>query len=751
MKILQFTFTTILAGAAMLASVLSCRKEEVLIPSITLDKTSVNVSADGGSYTAVYRMENSERLPEAVPSADWISDVTVVDDISFTFKIEANPGTESRTAGITLSLPGAEDCVLTVVQEGSEGGSEHPEEDLKVEVNNITSFTADVRITPASDTLTYVVLTGEKSEIDSYANDADLIEYNLGVFEETADYYGVSLEYFLENSLLHCGETVGTMTTFEPEHDYYIYAYGLTKQAQVTTDVVKTPFATPPVKQYDTSIDFVVDRTGTREIQLTVKPESYEYRYLAGYFTEAEFETVAADFIPFMIQETQMVINMNTQLGNPMTWETVTTCGDSTINAAGLTSGSTYVFWAFGVENGYSNTELFSKTVTTNTVQVTDDCGFDAEILKEDTYGVNFKVTPTSPDTRYVVMLVEATDIIGLENSAIADACINSLNSQGIDWTNDSQIRQGEITDTYTGLTPLTTYDLVIFGVNSEGERTTEVVLEPFTTTEVPQSDMTFEINVTETAYSYVTLSITPSVKDEEYMYGLIPLELYQSLGSDPNTVRDQLIAHQSDYAFSSTTGDMEQSLRTDMQYNFIKPGETYIAFAFGCSYWHPTTDMYTLKCSTPERTVSDARVDIILTVFDGNDMVAYDPAAYPAETYKDNAVVLIQFQPNSETATWYGWTETRSADYMNGLNYDILLGAIKSNGTFFNSPTAGSSSGVIPWDYQNYSVLSLGVDENGVDGEPVIKSLCISRDQAVEFDPSVLGTPVAVPFRAAN
>ena len=136
--------------------------------------------------------------------------------------------------------------------------------------------------------------------------------------------------------------------------------------------------------------------------------------------------------------------------------------------------------------------------------------------------------------------------------------------------------------------------------------------------------------------------------------------------------------------------------------------------------------------------------MDIEITVYNGDDFVAYDPVTYPEDKYGNQAVVYIRFLPNQATASWYGWMETRSAEYMEGLNYDILLGAIKDRGTYFDSPAAGTTVGVLPWDYQNVSVLSLGVDADGVDGTPVIRSLCVSRDDAEDFDPSVLGAHAA-------
>lgn len=732
-------------AAAFAVMATGCKQKEESVPVLSIEQETLDVPAKGGTYTLSYGIENAAygSLPEISSGEDWIQDPCVNDDLTFTFAVDRNESEEAREGSLTLSYPGAEDRVLQVMQAGAEGASEPEEtEDLVLKVENITAISADITVTPASDTLTYVLLNGLKGDIDSYADDAALIEYNLSIFQSAADSYGVSLEYLLKEALLRSGVTNTTMDTFVPETDYYIYAYGIDQFCNVTTKVYKEPFVTSAVTQYDTNIDIVVNEIGTREIKASFRPESTEYRYLAGYFTEEEF-SAAGDFIPFMINETNTVIYMNNALGNEMTWNDVTYVGDYDVDATGLQSECEYVFWAFGVEEGYSNTVLFSKNVTTKAVEITDDCDFTVEILSTGTYSVDFTVTPSSASTRYVALVSASVDLVGLSGNAIADACINSLNEQGIDWSGNELIYQGTQTLQYEDLQPNSSYNLIFFGVNTEGERTTEVVLQQFMTEAVEQSDMEFDIKVTAVDYANITVDIIPTVKDEGYVYGVIPYEMYESFGMDADAMLTELSSNYTKYAFYSGTSDITgYKIYSDVQYNYIKPGRRYVVFAFGQSYWYPTTGLYTVECSTPEREVSGAKVDIILTVFDGDEMTAYDPVAYPKDRYAGNAVIHIQFQPNSEVAEWYGWLESRSADYMSGVNYDILLQAIKTNGSYFSSPTPGTTTGILPWGYQNYSVLSLGVDADGLDGEPVIESLCVTRDQAVPFDPDVLQAP---------
>lgn len=723
--------------SAVSALLAGCRQEE-LTPLLVLEETQYSIPAEGGTFRVSYRIENASTLPSAASEDSWLTEVTVVDNTIFEFTAEANTLPDSREGSIVLSCPGAEDVELTVVQASSEY-EEDTDVALRLEVSNVTSFTADVKVTPASDTLTFVMLTRPRAEVDAFDDDDLLVQSDIAVFQETADYYGVSLEYFLSNSgVLYSGEISGTMTTFSPEQEYYVYTYGLNTDAELTTEVFKEQVTTPAVQQYDAEIEFLSNEIDTRSMDVTVRPGSTDFRYLAGYFTEDEFNSID-DFIPFMIEETELVIYMNNALGIEMTWEDVTYNGDTRLQASGLYSGSNYVWYAFGVEQGYSNTSLFNTVVRTADVEIVDDCSFEVSIQEADTYSVSFTVSPSSSSTRYLAMVSETASLEGLSDEYIADACINSLDSENMDWTSDPIIRQGMLSEEYDGLAPVTDYSIIVFGVNESGERTTEVVIENFRTSEVPMSDMSLEINVTDMSYSSVTVDIRPSIEGEDYVYGIMTSEQYMALGGDPETVRDSIALNGADYSVASADGDVQTNLYLDIEYGFIVPGQDYVVFAFGCSYWYPTTDLYVCEITTPEREVSDAFVETVLTVFNGDDLVAYDPDKYPSETYSGQAAVYIRLIPNSDVSSYYQWIELRSADYMNGLNYDVLLAAIKSNGTYYGDASPRAFIGAVPWEYQNYCMITLGVDASGADGAPLITSLCLSEDQAVPFDPDIV------------
>ena len=321
-----------------------------------------------------------------------------------------------------------------------------------------------------------------------------------------------------------------------------------------------------------------------------------------------------------------------------------------------------------------------------------------------------------------------------------------------------SSLFSGYREETFDGLVPNSGYTFVAFGVDEKGERTTDVGIFKFSTAEVPRSDMTFRVSVESADYSSITVSVSPSSQDETYVMGIITEAQYQSLGSDPDAVAEDACRNNTDHALYQNQGEVSQRIYYDYDYDFVRPGTVYYVFVFGCSYWNQTTDVTLVRCETPEREVSDASVRIDVTVYDGNDLVEFDPEKYPASTWSDIAALRIEFIPTSGTDHWYGWIEERSAEYMQGLNLDVLLGAIKANGSRFPGTSSGVSVLGVPWNYSNCAALALGVDADGKDGDPVIVSLEADRSQIAEFEPelfsgssSASSVPLSSSFTAAE
>lgn len=738
-KYLHFVFAAIIAALFW-----SCHKETGLQPVIRILSVP-EIACDGTSGSISYSVENAVDGKSAVPSCEesWISSFEEDEEGVITFTVTENESDESRTAVVTLSYPGAQNVEAKVVQAGQ--GDANPDEALVISVANVTSFTAEVSVMPADDEMTYLLLTRSKSEFEEAGDDNAVIASDLELFSSYAEKEGVSLELFLEAVMLRKGVTEGVMDTFLPDSEYYIYAYGINKDGTVTTDLYKEYVKTKPVTEYDDKINIEAESVSSRSIMAIFTPESEKFRYYAGYLTSAEYESYGDEIASKIIEELTLILQMNNALGNPMTWNDLTVSGAGMLPALSLYAGTSYSFFAFGIDNGYRNTALFDKEISTLAVEVTDGCTFDVSYSDISSFEATVRIEPSSSQTRYFMTYVESASLEGLSSEQVADACMNAAEEAGINWATSNLIHTGVYTEKFTDLIPSNQYSVIVFGVNPEGDRTTDVSVTSFTTADVQASDMTLDISIGEVTYNSASITVRPSSATEEYVLTIIPAEDFEAYGGDALAIRDEICANQNNYCKEVLTGTSTINAGYTWDYGYIVPGKEYVVLAFGASYWHPTTDAFVKIFATPERDVSDASADIQVTVYDGNDLVALDPDTYPESKWKDRAAILIEFLPNSSTASWYGWLETRSSEYMHGLNYDVLILAIKKYGQFFNNSKPGSALVSAPWNYQNYCAVSLAVDAEGKDGAPLIESLCVDRSQIVPLNARSLKNAVQV------
>lgn len=725
----------------MSAAAISCKDETPGTgpePSIELlSAPEIPWNAAGGEIT--YKINNPIEGEKVSASSEdgWASGFVEKEPGTISFSVTPNEESEARTATVTLSYAQAEDISVEITQLGKE--EEVSDDKIRLEVTDVETFSAKVKAVPADEDMTYLLLTREKSDFESLGEDEDIIAADLDMFAKYAEKEGVSLELFLEAVMLRKGVTEGTMDTFLPNTSYYIYTYGIDKFQKVTTEVYRKLITTLPVTQYDDRIEIKATGIEARSIAAEFIPESDEFRYFTGYMTSAEYDQYGDGIVDYMLNELELIIQMNNALGTPTTWDDLTLKGKQSTLAKSLYSGIGYCFFAFGIDNGYKNTGLFSERFTTLDDEITDNCTFDVSLTSVGTFDASVKYVPSSAQTKYFTTYLESASIEGLSDSQIADACLNAADEAGVNWETTDLLRTGTATEELKELVPVTEYSIIVFGVNGNGDRTTEVSITRFTTKEVEPSDMTLSISVNKTTYSDVTVSVLSSSQSEQYALTIVPVSDYELLGNDPDKLVSTICSDPSSYYTEILSGNQTKTLSYTWKNQFIAPGTQYIAVAFGTSYWHPTTKAFMTALATPARDVSDATVDIKLTVFEGNDLVEYDPVKYPESKWKDRAAIKIEFLPNASTATWYGWLETRNADYMKELNYDVLLQAIKKFGQHFDNPAPGSALVQTPWNYENYSAISLGVDSDGKDGAPVIVSLCVDRSQAVPFDPEAL------------
>ena len=130
----------------------------------------------------------------------------------------------------------------------------------------------------------------------------------------------------------------------------------------------------------------------------------------------------------------------------------------------------------------------------------------------------HFSVTPKDEQMPYVVMLVEKSDFDSYEDEY-------KYQDNDLEWFQQKAMEGGKDLDEWLkdflhvgpfeadekGLMPGSTYYLYAYGLNYEGYFTTGVTKMEFSTPEIVQKEMTFEIDVTDVGLSKATVSVLAS------------------------------------------------------------------------------------------------------------------------------------------------------------------------------------------------------------------------------------------------
>lgn len=135
------------------------------------------------------------------------------------------------------------------------------EDAFEISVTNITGISAEVTITPPDEAMTYFYFIEEKADYENYfgGNDQSLIYNDFAYWEFMASMYdGVTWLDLLQMELSTGVQSFSSDTLFgslEWDTDYFVYAYGLDKDGNVTHPMTKKFFKTNTPKASDNTFE----------------------------------------------------------------------------------------------------------------------------------------------------------------------------------------------------------------------------------------------------------------------------------------------------------------------------------------------------------------------------------------------------------------------------------------------------------------------------------------------------------------
>ena len=708
-------------------------------PVIVVTETQgLSLTAEAGSAELHYTVENAteEGVVGAECPASWIELTNSDEPGVIRFNYAANLEADSRSAVITLTYPGAENVAVNVTQLRTEKWV------IDLDVQVVDAFNADISIVSTEKEMSYVMLNLTKEDFARFASDNELTAYYLDLFRSVADSYGISLGSLL-SQLLYTGDINGKLNNLTPETEYVAIAFGLTTDATVTSEVFSEEYTTPAPPFYSEGIAIDVETLKPNYMNLKLTPGLNDYRYYADVMSQQEVDAYGSleEFADVIISELQSIINMNNAFGIEMGWDDLTVQGINYTSVITLYSATPYTSFAFGITNGYRTTEVATHVDTTPEPAITNDCTFEFTTFSSDPELTQVRITPSN-DSEYFAIISLTSEANSMTPERYADDCIVYANN------NDAWMTwKGEQVLEASGLASDTDYTIVVFGVGDYYERNTNVNYYTLHTNSMGKVDITFDLEVTATDQSSVSYFCTPSDLEQTWAVGAVLKEKHDSFASEEEFATYLLTAGNGFPILKS--GADGGNLMYDCEWGSIKPGE-YLLYAVACysdgwSYEILSDFTYT-PFTIKERTYSNANVKIDLVVYDGDELVAYDPVTFPAADYAGMAAIDIVVTPDASCAEYYICTQNRPAEVMEGMGDSGLVDVIKAWG--MNVP--GNAQGIygvsLPWEYNNSCVMGIGVDANGLESRPTVVSLNVSRDQIVPFNPASGSSKKLVP-----
>ena len=359
----------------------------------------------------------------------------------------------------------------------------------------------------------------------------------------------------------------------------------MTAEGVATSAISKTEFRTGPF-----SCEFAIAHEETESTcDVEVTPSNTGCFYYFDLAAKADFDTwgTDAEIVASVVADLKETAAYYQANGYDLDWTDFLSIGPDGYEFTKLSPDTEYVVYAFALtEEGRPLTGVTRETVRTEAFVPTDDCTFGISFRNVSVTAFDISVRPSNAATRYYIGVCSKELFDKNTPSSIADAFIEMENGYEIDWAGNEYIWTGDVTvDTDTDLAmgdldAGTDYVAVVFGVSTEGVRTTEVASAVQRTSELVPSTMTIGLNVRDVTASGAKFDVTPSNTDEVYFADVFVYDEYTAYDEGKEAYAEvymDILKAYGLFDYSLYSGNRTVDF-TDM----LEPSTTYVAVAFG-------------------------------------------------------------------------------------------------------------------------------------------------------------------------
>ena len=448
-----------------------------------------------------------------------------------------------------------------------------------IAVSDIRVADAVVTVTPSDALATYYCSVVKKADFDKLGSDEAYLDDDIDYLKAQAEKKQLTFKAYLETVIATGSEPI-KFVTLEPSTDYYAYVYGITPEGRVTSDLKKTPFTTATPEPTELTFEFKVENITMTAADIAVIPSDDEAPYYFDVIAAAAYEGMSEDEILADVLDAIIPAYLTQGPdGYP---------AEMFEGMLALKPGTEYYVYAIGYdaekEEPTSELQMYKFSTTAPTGEA-PDLTFSARAGDADGNNTSTMIYCTAVSEAAVSAKMACLpkqivdDFIGqgasLEN--IADANGQDVKSEDIAALN----AKGGLGLTLAGdvIVPSTDYT-VIFKVVSAGGRST-VKSENVSTTsgDVPPSDLTFSIAVTELKATSAMVTVTPSNDTETYFFDIQPKKLIDENFADDASL---IAALDETYAKYGGIAGMLSQGEDGYKPTSLTAGTSYYVLAFG-------------------------------------------------------------------------------------------------------------------------------------------------------------------------
>lgn len=242
-------------------------------PTITLDGASAREIEVGGTLVIKVKLDPATTPLEKVTWTSSHAEVATVEAGGIVHAVAAGETT------ITATVEGGNSvsCIVTVKAPAMK------EMTFKLKVHDLHAVSALFDVTPSETDRTYYTAITDKANWDQIGGVDGIFEYDKKWFGSSGAEWKTVLDQFLvKGAKTNLPSNEVGAGHLKPDTEYVFYAYGLTPEGEMSSEVTFITFTTPKQVRKDLSFEIKVEDVLTNGIIASITPSNNELQYIVA-------------------------------------------------------------------------------------------------------------------------------------------------------------------------------------------------------------------------------------------------------------------------------------------------------------------------------------------------------------------------------------------------------------------------------------------------------------------------------------